>query len=304
MFKKIIMFKKMTNSGLFATMFASACLTACHTIENRTTVLEAPDISYPGLSVYGLAGVPPAEVTTPWSSSICLYRHDSIKKSGFVGISAGKPTQVDNVQKHIDFRLAQAPLDICHIVTDGDAQGKACYNETLYPVSYESNLTINRPGQSPLAIQPARKTESGNSYLTGALPAGTSLSLSLSSATFPKVAAYSLSDTITPENQTPDSATWVNVDTKYTWKPSNDPSSYIEILFYSTGPNKWTNGQGLRCDVVDDGEFKLPSEALELVQKYENSLKAGYSRITRRMDYQDGVLFYYVATAIGDLSGI
>ena len=60
----------------------------------------------------------------------------------------------------------------------------------------------------------------------------------------------------------------------------------------------------MRCDVVDDGEFELPAEALELVEKYPDSLKVGYFRITRRIDYQDGIVFYHNATAVGDLSGL
>lgn len=305
MFEKNTRLILKTTLGLFTIMFALAYLTACLSKENRIPEEEGPDISYPGLSVYGLGGVPPAEIATPWSSSICFFRQNDQTSTSFVVVSGGRTTRADDsVQQHIDYRLAATPLDSCHIITEGDGHSKACFHESKNLVNFDSNLTINRPGQSPLVIQPTRKLGAKNSYLTGVLPTGASLSLSLTSDTFPNIETFNLLDSITPENFTPNLNTWVNPDTKYTWKPSIDPSSYIEISFYSRGPKSWPDGHGLRCDVVDDGEFELPKETLELVRKYENSLKVGYSRVTRRMDYQNGVLLYQAARARGDVSGV
>ena len=113
-----------------------------------------------------------------------------------------------------------------------------------------------------------------------------------------------MADTEPPADVSPHSGTYVDVNSRFTWKTTFDPSSYMEILFYSKGANRWPDGYGMRCDVVDDGEFELPAEALELVEKYPDSLKVGYFRITRRIDYQDGIVFYHNATAVGDLSGL
>lgn len=265
------------------------------------TPLQTADLSYSGISVYGLEGESPEQLFTPWLSSVYSYRNDTPGQISFISVSNFQSTASDSVQQHINYRRGEVELDNCLI--DGfSGRAHSWEGGSLKRVSAGSNLSV-MSGSSPVdSIGGTVNHFYRKNYELAALPKN--LTLSYPGDIFPAVSGYSLIDTEPPSGVTPDSHTVIGMDTRYTWQPGETTTSYIEILFYQIDPGGELGDSSMRCNVIDDGEFVLPRAALEWIASSAHPVQVGYFRVARRLDYKDGVVFFQQATAVGDLTGI
>ena len=275
---------------LFVLSLASCVTNADSNNENALT--------YDGLSVYGLSGMDANQLVTPWSISVRMYRNDGLPEGGFITVRPQQHESPVTVQAHIDWRLGQVDLENCIVRPNGeDDPSPSFQGSSSTAVSAGENITINAPSGPIYTISIDDTNRYRLNDLSDVLPKDATLSLP--GEIFPTVSAYSITDTTTPDDLSPSFEQTVDINTRFTWEAGTNTSSYMEILFYEYGPDGGLLDAPMRCDVLDDGEFELTSEALDYIASSENEIKVGYFRVERRIDFNDGILFFQTGYAVG-----
>jgi len=271
-------------------LVASTLLSACRdeTVESLVEDETAEYIlRYSNLTVYGLGrDEQPDQEPVSWLASIRTFREDSFPgEGGFVLVGILEYNNY-TVQDEIDWRRGQDVIGSCEFADDPVTGGGG---SPPY-VSGGTSVVINSPS-GPWARLPI-----GNdlNYLLepipGPLPTGATLSIP--GSTFPSVGAFPLSEPQAPVRTSPLPEENVGVSTSFTWQAPDDSDSIIAVDFLEYDTNGRFIGFPFYCYTEDDGAFTLPADAAVSLAAQSNDIRVRYSRISRRIDIVDGVLFF------------
>jgi len=275
-------------SKFTATALASlALLTSCSSSDNSSSLSPRT-----GLTVGNLAGQSAEQVQSPWLVTVEFLRLQS--SSLALGVGAGD-TRVRTFQystdrtfqEHIDWYQPQVELDTCVIDDIGITSG------TLGdPLSVDGGqeVFVNDPSGTAFSIG----ASSNGAYFGDPLiePLSTNTTLSIPGNIFPTVDSYPLSEPLAPVRLAPPSNTAVTVESEYLWEPNNDSNTYITLAFIEYDDIGDFLGFPVVCNLVDDGEFELPSDVLSVIANTNNILQAWYIRDERFLDLEDGVVIF------------
>lgn len=247
-------------------------------------------LHYPGLSVHGLGGEDPSQLSTQWYSTVRMYRDEMFEDGSFITVRPRQYLSENTLQSYIDFQLGLVDLDNCIVRPNGETDTSPVFTgSSRRSVSAGAEIFIN----TPLAPLYTINIDDENEYRINGVspPLPEQATLMLPGDTFPTVAAYPIYDAEQPVNLTPGYET-VTANSTYTWTAGSDSSSFIEILFIDYDASSSDERSPIRCDVLDDGEFELPQDALDYLASREGyDIQVRYYRSKRRLDYIDGVLF-------------
>lgn len=265
------------------------------TASDDSPTIDAQSDDRPGLIVEGPDGVDTSTINSSWLVLVNLFQREA--KTPGSGDAYVDLTQYDNapVSLFIDFYTKE--LDTCEIRDDNTLSGEGGDSDgggnPPQQISGGEAVVINTPSGPWFSIE---RTIDGNVFyqtdngLPGALPPGATLSIP--GDAFPTVAAYPLVEPQPLVRLTPALDEPVSVDSEYTWVPGN-PAGFIEILLLEFAPlNGDFLGFRIHCDIVDDGSFTLPENVLSFIASSPNELRLRYSRVLRRLDIINGIVFY------------
>jgi len=243
-------------------------LTACDSDKSSDGVIDLP-----GLAVYGLDGVPADQIFNPWLATIRSSRIVSNPGNGNATISTIQYSDSRTFQDHIDFYSAS------------NEPGNVPY------VSAGQELLINAPSGLWYNIA---QGEVGKYEVTYRLPdtIPTGATLSIPGNIFPSVEAFPILEPLAPIRILPMSGL-ISVDDEYKWQPVGGPGAYMHISILELDSSGDLVDFRIGCDVIDDGEFELPLDALNIIDSSQaSSFEVRYTRRFRRIDLFEGVAIY------------
>jgi len=265
---------------------------------NQTAVDAELNLEYPGLSVYGLGSNSADQVSTPWLSSIQLAWSDSGSDWGYGGFS-GQTVQYRQrtAQDEIDFRLGQIDLDNCVIRNTSSGGGNASTGSIPY-VSAGQSMTINTSAGPWLVVDATAEGRYRVGSLPGALPVDGSVSIP--GDVFPSVGAYPLFKPAAPVRLDPPAGIDFELSGALRWLADESVNNHIIIDFREYDNRGEHIGTPVFCTVVDDGEFEIPIDILGKLAEIDrdSDLRVLYSRQHRRVEYSDGILYFYSASVV------
>ena len=281
-----------TGRCVFA-LGASALLNACGGSGDEDVDTQGSVSIFPGLAVSGLSrDVSPDQVPVPLLAAVSTFREESFPgEGGSVRVSTLQYEPGYTVQGEIDWRLGQDVIGSCTF-EDDETEGDGGDDSSSPPyVSAGASVVISSPrglwAEIPIGDDLQYRLEPN----LGPLPAGATLSIP--GDIFPPTAGgYPLGEPQAPVRISPALGANVDFDTSFTWQPSSDSNSTIAVDFLEYDVNDEFIGFPFYCFTEDDGEFALPPDVAVSLAAQTNDIKVRYSRISRRIDVVDGVLFY------------
>jgi len=261
---------------------------------NITTLPDANENTNPGMVVTGLNGVRAFNIDAPRLLSFYTFnREDEAAGEGFMSVRMIDYGEGVTMQNYIDFY--QPDLDVCEIlISDDDGSGNGNGSSGPPRLNIGERVTINSAGAVWVTLDndgeelPSYETMEG---LPGSIPTDATLNVPANDV-FPTVNGYPVNKVAPPVRLSPDRSFWVTADSLFSWLPGNNENEVIRIDFngYDTFTGDYIEDIAL-CEVIDDGNFELPADLVQLLQSYENSVDAFYYRDAIRLDLVDGVMF-------------
>jgi len=85
----------------------------------------------------------------------------------------------------------------------------------------------------------------------------------------------------------------LTVDDEYKWEPIGGPGIYMRLSIAEFDSNGDFVDFRIGCNAIDDGEFEMPMDALNVIAAGVNStFEVRYTRRHRRLDLFEGVAVY------------
>ncbi len=293
-----------SRKSMGAAVVLCVLLASCSSDDDGTSPLnddpttDPDNDDRPGIAIEGLNGTPADQLTSPWLVNMSFFRLDS--KTPGTGDGFVELVGYDDdfpVSSHIDFYTPE--LDTCEI---SDLSDTGDGGDDRYPdgISGGESLTLNTSSGSwfelPLIEGSIGVYETDNG-LPGAFPAD--LSLSVPGDVFPAIANYPLREPEAPIRILPasDTLTMDDVTTAFTWVPGAQlPGESIDLTAMAFAADGGFIGFPVVCRVVDDGSFALPQEVVEAFGNTEDIIRVRFERVSRRVDFIDGVVFHQRTT--------
>ena len=190
---------------------------------------------------------------------------------------------------HADFYTGE--LDTCDIrfpeeSADGDGDGDG---NRPPRVSGGEAVTLSSAGApwASVPFSPESGEYDGDNVFPAAMP--DDLTLSLPGAAFPAIDALPLFVPDAPERLSPNFDETVTDATEYRWVPGGgDDGAFVRIVFLRFVDGAFA-GFPISCDVVDDGAFELPEDAVATLATMPGTATVRYARRLRRIDFRDGI---------------
>lgn len=247
-----------------------------------------------GLIVTGLDSTMTG-ATSPWLVHTYMFRINSLLETvGEGNVDLVRYEDDFPVSAHVEFYTPD--LDTCVIndpeaVSTGGGGGDGGGSPPL--ISGGAEVVINTASGPWFTFN--RSIDDGDSVYRAfegmpaeLLPAGATLSIP--GDVFPAVEAHPMYSPTAPERLLPDAGAPLTIDSSYSWIPGTDKTfMQIDFLAYDVLGN-FVDFAGY-CDMIDDGSFAMPSDALEFIGNTGLIIEARYSRIYERVDFVDGIVF-------------
>ena len=242
----------------------------------------------PGLVVRGLDGRAAEDVRVRWFVNTQLFRNDSFPESSEarVRLLEYRGQQVSSL---LDFYAKE--LDTCELTRE-DTGGGGGGNP---PPRVGGGATVTIGSQAgPWLVLDRMLSEDGTQVtyggpLPGPLPNGATLSIP--GDVFPSVAAYPLdAEPPVPVGLLPGAGEPIDARGVFSWVPVNG-DDFVELVFAAFDANGDFIDFPLSCDVVDDGRFELPPEAVAFIESTDDVLRLEYERTREVLELSGGIVF-------------
>jgi len=278
----------------------TALLAGCSSSSTSTSepIVRISEVDVPGLIVTGLNGRQPDEIFPGFYVSIFTYRTEG----RFDGDGTARVNLLDyeggtNFQVFIDFFTPEAEACENFIVannTPSSGSGSGDGGGTPPPRLFAGNSVTFKSGDSTwLELVPdgdAEPSYESSTGMPGPMPENATLSIPGSSA-FPSVDLYPLIDTEFPIRLSPDVDELVRTDSLFSWMPSAQEGQLMGLNFLGYNADGSFRERVAECNVIDDGNFQVPTDILELIGNYDGTVEVAYFRYARKLDLIDNTVF-------------
>ena len=258
-----------------------------------TGQVDAPEIppgrdDRPGLAVRFPGDRNPDALSSPWLAIVNVFQI-APRPESTGGLYVRLLRYDDGLAffDHADFYTGE--LDTCDIrfpeeSADGDGDGDG---NRPPRVSGGEAVTLSSAGApwASVPFSPESGEYDGDDVFPAAMP--DDLTLSLPGAAFPAIDALPLFVPDAPERLSPNFDETVTGATEYRWVPGDD-GAFVQIVFLRFVDGAFA-GFPISCDVVDDGAFELPDDAVAALAAMPGTTTVRYTRRLRRIDFRDGV---------------